>query len=421
MTGQSILTDLSANSLPFSLDFLPPNACLVGGAVRDALLHCSRNYLDLDFVLPNRAVETARKIANHYHAGFVVLDEQRRIARVVFKKGTVDFAQQEGDILEQDLRRRDFTINAIAYNIHKQKLIDPLQGLEDLKKGQLTMVSPDNLKDDPLRLLRAYRQGIQLDFTIEEKTRRTIRQLAPLIGTVAAERVQTELGYLFSNIRGSEGLIEMGKDGLLSPWFQQLTEAKLHTLVIIDKFVQLLKEKLGVGYFDQLFNYDSSSSQYYSLTIQMAKLASLVSSIPEEAELELVNLKYSRSDIRAVTKALTYLPLLLENQGKMSLRNLYFFFLEVGDVFPIIAILALVKGSELRDILLLIDHYLDPKDQVAHPSPLITGHDLIKDLKMKPSPEIGKILTEIQIARIEQKISTKKEALDLAKTYLNDY
>jgi len=116
---------LSPQNLPFSLELLPQPAYLVGGAVRDALLGRSREYLDLDFVIPNQAVQTARKIAREYKAGFVLLDAERQIARVVFKHATVDFAQQEGTSLETDLQRRDFTVNAIAYNPYTNEIIDP--------------------------------------------------------------------------------------------------------------------------------------------------------------------------------------------------------------------------------------------------------------------------------------------------------
>jgi len=80
--------------LPFDLIWLPSQAYLVGGAVRDAILGRRREYLDWDFVIPEKAVETARAIAEHYQAGFVVLDKARQIARVVFPQGTVDFALQ---------------------------------------------------------------------------------------------------------------------------------------------------------------------------------------------------------------------------------------------------------------------------------------------------------------------------------------
>jgi tRNA nucleotidyltransferase (CCA-adding enzyme) len=75
----------------------------VGGNVRDALLGRRAEYLDLDFVMPQGAVKTARAIANHHKAGFVLLDAERQIARVVFEHATVDFAQQVGESLETDL------------------------------------------------------------------------------------------------------------------------------------------------------------------------------------------------------------------------------------------------------------------------------------------------------------------------------
>jgi len=98
---------------PFNLEWLPQPAYLVGGAVRDAILGRRCEYLDLDFVLPDSAVKTARAIAKRCKAGFV-LDAERQIARVVFKQATADFAQQEGPSLDLSLQRRDFTVNAIA-------------------------------------------------------------------------------------------------------------------------------------------------------------------------------------------------------------------------------------------------------------------------------------------------------------------
>ncbi|HEY9871910.1 MAG TPA: hypothetical protein V6D12_00625, partial [Candidatus Obscuribacterales bacterium] len=197
---------LSPKSWPFRLKLLPQNAHMVGGAVRDALLGRRAEYLDLDFVLPSDAIKTAREIATYYKAGFVVLDADRNIARVVFKQGTADFAQQEGASLETDLNRRDFTVNAIAYNPHNGELIDPLQGYTDLQAGVIRMVSPKNLQDDPLRLLRGYRQAAQLGFVIDATTQATIRQLSPLLGEVSAERVLAELRYLLRTPKGTPWL-----------------------------------------------------------------------------------------------------------------------------------------------------------------------------------------------------------------------
>ncbi len=416
MFCQKLLVPLSADRLPFSLDWLPPRACLVGGAVRDALLNRQQDYLDLDFVVPELAIETAKKIANYYHAGFVVLDEKRQIARIVFPEGTVDFAQQEGETLETDLRRRDFTVNAIAYNPHQAQLIDPLHGLADLKQGILRMVSAKNLHDDPLRLLRAYRQAAQLNFIIDPATRSAIRQLAFLLRKIAAERVQTELGYLLATPQGSYWLIAAWEDGLIQPWLRHTTSEKLEQFARVDQSAALIRDILGEEKFSQFIPVTPESC--CSKTIQLAKLSTLVAFLPDKAELELIILKYSRAEIRTVVNSLKYLPQLLENQESMSLKEQYFFFLGVGNVFPTLAILALAVGITQEKILPLIYRYLNPEDLVAHPKSLVTGNDLIKYLHLSPSPLIGKLLTEIQIARIEGKVSTLEEALSFATSLI---
>src|SRR3712207_1111663 len=98
----SVASTLAPENWPFSLALLPQPAYMVGGAVRDAILGRTREYLDLDFVIPSDAVKVARAIAHHYNAGFVLLDAERQIARVVFPHATADFAQQEGGSLEVD-------------------------------------------------------------------------------------------------------------------------------------------------------------------------------------------------------------------------------------------------------------------------------------------------------------------------------
>jgi tRNA nucleotidyltransferase (CCA-adding enzyme) len=407
MFWQKKLALLLEDYLPFSLDCLPPTACLVGGAVRDTLLDRVLDYLDLDFVLPEFAVEVAREIAHRHKAGFVVLDEQRRIARVIFKQGTVDFAQQEGDSLEKDLKRRDFTVNAIAYDPHREELIDPLGGLADLEKHSLRMVSQTNLSDDPLRLLRAYRQAAQLNFSIDEATRATIRQLAPRLSKIAAERIQNELGYLLANPRGTCWLTSAWEDGLLKFWLKNVTAEKLQQVDKIEYSVSVFSE------FCDRCTYSLSPE-----TIETAKLANLVSFDPEEAELELINLKYPRAVVRTITTSLKYLPQLQRSGASMTLREQYFFFLGVGDVFPTLALLALARGVDCSAIAMLAQRYFEPSDPISHPKPIVKGNILLEHLNIPPSPIVGKLLTELQIAFIEGKIATVDEALQLARILL---
>jgi tRNA nucleotidyltransferase (CCA-adding enzyme) len=394
-----IIAEFLAKNLPFPIDLFPSETYLVGGVVRDVLLKRNREYLDLDFVVPDRTIALAKQIAKTYQAGFVVLDRDREIARVVFKQGTVDIARREGNSLETDLGRRDFTINAIAYQLDRQELIDPFNGVADLNDRLLRMISPTNLADDPLRLLRAYRQATQLDFAIESNTKNTIRSLAHLITTVAAERVNTEFGYLLTSLTGSNWIVAAWQDGLLKPWFPELDEEKLARLAKIDKAIATLDRK----YPDLI--------QDYSWCLSISKLASLVAIAPAKAETELTELKYSRTEIRAVTTALKHLPQLQQQAMLMSLREQYFFFLDIKGVFPILAILAVATGVDSQIIEPLCDRYLNSQDLVAHPQPLVTGNDLMQALNLKPSPKIGELLTDIQIARIEGKISSAEEAI----------
>lgn len=402
---------LSPETWPFSQEWLPPEACLVGGAVRDALLERRGEYLDLDFVLPTDAVQTARQLAQHYNAGFVVLDPDRQIARVVFEQATVDLAQQEGDRLETDLRRRDFTINAIAYNPYTQELIDPLHGYADLQQGMIRMVSPQNLQDDPLRLLRAYRQAAQLNFKIEPATQTAIRQLAPLLQKIAAERVQVELGYLLKSPQGAAWIKTAWEDKLLQGWFPDATAQGLAQIATIDHAAMILAEiwpELGV-------ELQASVGGKSASLVSLAKLSCLLPSVLKAAEKQLLNLKYSRAEVRTGITVVKDLPQLLSHTtSPMSIKEQYFLFQEVGSIFPALAVLAVVSGTPLEQVTPLINRYLTPDDPVAHPTQLVTGKDLMRSLDIPAGRQIGQLLTAIGVARAEGRIYTANQALELA-------
>jgi tRNA nucleotidyltransferase (CCA-adding enzyme) len=415
---ETSLSALSAEAWPFSLDLLPQPAYLVGGAVRDALLGRQAEYLDLDFVLPVDAVKTARSLANHYQAGFVLLDADRQIARVVFPQGTVDFAQQEGSSIETDLQRRDFTVNAIAYNPFTQELIDPLQGYNDLQQGLLRMVSPANLEDDPLRLLRAYRQAAQLGFVIESNTQSVIRQLAPLLGQVAAERVLTELRYLLKIPSGTAWIIAAVEDGLLSSWFgDHILPSHLATLAAVDSAAETLAAQWS------LLEAELTRSLRDTINttgLGIAKLINLLPSTLPAAEQQLMRLTFSRPEIQTVATTLKYLPQLQQaTLAEMSVREQYFFFREVGTVFPILVVLAIASGTSIEALAFLIQRYLNPDDLVAHPKSLVTGNDLMRSLHLPAGRQIGELLVEIQVAQAEGKISTFEAAIQWAAQRLD--
>ncbi|MEB3231872.1 MAG: CCA tRNA nucleotidyltransferase [Leptolyngbyaceae bacterium] len=412
---------------PFALQWLPDSAYLVGGSVRDALLGRATDHIDLDFVLAEKAVETARAIAKHYRTGFVVLDAERHIARVVFDGATADFAQQVGDSLEEDLQRRDFRVNAIAYHPHTRQLIDPLNGYLDLKQGILRMVSATNLQDDPLRLLRAYRQSAQLGFTVDGETHAYIRQFAPLLHQIAPERVHAELSYLLTSATGSTMLTQAWVDGLLLPWLPHANTLGLERVRQIDHGLATIcpncPEFAAVA--SSWVTDQHRAAGAGRSWIKSAKLACLVSLKAKEAESQLWGLKCSRSEVQAVLTVLRWLPTLEGNTpiGKAlrhhSLtsdhRAQFFFFRDIGAAFPAVALMALALDHSTDVILSLIQRFLDPENPIAHPNPIITGHALTQALQLKPGPIIGRLLEQLAIAHAEGAIATHDQALDYAR------
>jgi len=175
-------------------------AYLVGGAVRDLLL--GRPLVDLDVAVPRGAVALARRLADGLGAAFVALDEGRGVARIVWgregKRLEVDVADFRAGDLAGDLRARDLTINALAVPLdggggEAFEIIDPAGGEADLREGIVRLLSPEVLRDDPLRTMRAVRVAAQLGFRLDAQSAAWIGEAAPLLGETAPERVRDEL------------------------------------------------------------------------------------------------------------------------------------------------------------------------------------------------------------------------------------
>ncbi len=400
---------------PFDLNDLPTPTYLVGGWVRDRLLKRQSKYLDLDFVLPEKAVATAQAIARKYKAGFVVLDADRQIARVVFQNSTADFAQQMGDSLVADLGRRDFCMNAIAMECHQnflspleeaelgeEQFVDPFDGIGDLKAKKIRMVAPENLADDPLRILRGYRQAAQLGFEIESLTRQVLIKLAPRLKSVAAERVRTELGYLLSSQNGSQWMLEAIRDRILDDW---LPRQHLH----LDRFTKIesVISTLLVKFpnLELFFNKQLSGDRYALVIVKLAALTNSATALE--------TLGLSRAEQRWLVGILRYLPqfIALLDQDHASFKDQYKFFQPTLEFFPAIATLALASDHEFDAIAPWLDHWLNPNDAIAYPVSLITGDDLRKDLEIPPSPRIGELLESVKIAQVEGKINSRADAI----------
>jgi tRNA nucleotidyltransferase (CCA-adding enzyme) len=417
--GMRVAAWLDSRTLPFELAELPPETVLVGGAVRDALLGRSRvGPLDLDFVLPIAAVETARTLAQRHGAGFVLLDRDRAIARVVFANGdTADFAQQMGADLAADLRRRDYTLNAIAYRPHDRQIIDPLDGLAAIAQGQLAMVHPDNLRDDPLRLLRAYRQCAQLGFAIAPDTQPWLQKLAPHLATVAGERVQAELNALLAAPDGDRWIRQAWQDGQFQHWLPDLTSQTLDHLEALGQVADVLGDRWPA--FAEEFYGRDRVHRWGSWAI-MARRALAVGPDPLAAQRTLETLKYSRAEIRSAIALLDSRRAIapLHTGQPLTPRQHYDLFQIIRDTFPAAIGLWLAIGIDPDSLIPTLDRWHRPHDPIAHPVPLLGGKALMDQLDLPPGPTVGALLYAIAIAQAEDKIQTAAHALQFARAWL---
>ncbi|HMD51598.1 MAG TPA: HD domain-containing protein [Solirubrobacteraceae bacterium] len=228
-------------------------AWVVGGAVRDRLLQ--RPTGDLDVVVAGDPEEAARAVARAAgRAACFALSQEFGSWRVVARDGTwqLDVEPMRGGTLEADLALRDFTVNAIAEPIAGGSLIDPLGGVEDLRRRRLRMAAPGAFAADPLRVLRLVRVSVELDLSPEGETVAAARAWAPALGGVSAERVFAELSRIVSAARALDGLQmmeEIGATAVVLPELQALRGVEQnryhhldvygHTLEVLERTVEL--------------------------------------------------------------------------------------------------------------------------------------------------------------------------------------
>lgn len=182
-------------------------AWLVGGAVRDGLL--GREALDVDLVLEGDTALAARAVARAAGgAACFALSEEFGSWRVVARDHSwqVDLEPLRAETLQEDLRLRDFTVNAIAQPLQGGDLIDPLGGMRDLEEGVLRMAGPGAFADDPLRVLRLVRTSVEMGLAAEEATARAARGQAGGLADVSGERIFAELRRILSSSAPSAGL-----------------------------------------------------------------------------------------------------------------------------------------------------------------------------------------------------------------------
>jgi hypothetical protein len=323
-------------------------AYVVGGAVRDRLL--GRPIVDVD-VACHDPEAAARRYRERTGGAVFPLSERHGAWRVAFGNGrTIDFTPLRGS-LEDDLRTRDFTLNAIAAPVAGGEAVDPLGGIPDLEARTLRAVSPDVFEDDPLRLLRAVRLEDELGLRLDEATEALVRRHAELAARPAGERILAELERLSSG-----GLQRADELGLLAP--------------------------LG-GSAAGLAEHEPVDSSDYRLVCVLGK--------------SLLRLPVSNQTRRFVRTLLRADP-----PADGSPREIYRF-RRKAEPWALEA-LAYVRAGELAPAVV-------EARRRAPKKPLLRGHEL----GVPPGPEVGRLLELVEEERAAGTISTREEALALVR------
>jgi poly(A) polymerase len=398
---------------------------IVGGYVRD-LIRGVRSK-DRDFVLEKNVKTIADKAAKKYRGTLIELKKQKTY-RVVFKDKTkmgysdsssvnqrevIDFSYLK-DTIYNDLKERDFTIDAIAWS-QETGIIDLLSGRKDIEEGVIKAVRMKNLRDDPLRMLRAYRIAAELHFQIEEKAKKYIKNHSQDISKAAYERITDELFKILNNKNSGPYIYQSFKDTILHTilYSRQHVKAarneykKANTLnqniktldsfdSYISKHTEKIKKSVSGREIHRLLNKEISQGLN---TLGLLRLAVLFRNV------SLLNSTLCTSN--AVRDALKDIHRGLHSLNrKITEKSFYKVFNASGDrFFETALLLAFKKSKDVRVFYRRAKEYAMIKNKK-----LVNGNDVQRILSIKQGKKVGDILKKLKEQQFKGKVKTRHEA-----------
>ena len=439
-------------------------AYLVRGSIRDHLL--GKLPVDYDLVVSENPREFGRRIASKMPGHLVEIGKPgQTIVRVVSRKMNVDISAIEGKTIAEDLQRRDFSINAMAYELASGKFIDEVGGQRDLSRKMVRMLSARAFVNDPVRLLRAFRLAACLEFTIEPGTLAAIAQHAELIQKSAAERIRDELFKMLQSDSSHPYLCQMADSGLFLQLFPEFLAAKKDpakpshcrpaledTLAAFDQLEDLLKDPA-----QHLAPALEPDYREFSATVKaLLKFSVLWHNIGGPAvdgkntdQPNDVNATRSADmaqrlcrRYRFANRHTQYIHFIIKNQTRpfwlfnaeqkraLTREDTTRLFMKSRAQTPALMLHALAemvaqqgknnpRSRAFLDFMihLLKDGYNAFKAEAALP-PLITGRDLIAEFELAPSALFKEILHIIEEARLCGKLKTRSDALQMVREIL---
>ncbi len=450
-----------------------------GGTVRDWLL--GRSPGDIDITVKDGATLCCKELMKILKSGALVKlgTDTEEAARVVWQGYSIDFSsfRQGAQSISEELCFRDFTINSMAIEFTKahcdgvENIIDPLGGRQALAKGVLQNCR-NAFVDDPLRMLRGYRLMAELGFTMAPPCRTEIKANSLKIQQSASERVLYELDRIMGTVGAAKVVGEMVESGLLWQIFPELQEGvgvkqpgfhhedvfhhNLLALASIDRVIGEPQNFFG-RYAHVVIDYLAEKSRcrdlrWAALFHDLGKPSTCSSGRIESDRITFYNHdRIGRQIFEALATRMRMSNSTTEVVGKLVEMHMHPFHLSnVRRKSPISrkALLKICKkaGNELTGLFILAmadslagqgelkpadmeeelsqifdevqsanEQYIQP---ALHGERLLTGHDLIEVFLLEPGPLFRVIFEELEIARVEMRVNTRKEAILWLQNYL---
>lgn len=445
---------------------------LVGGFVRDLVMG-KEEINDVDLAMRAGAETAAHDFARKIGGSFFVLDEERRITRVVKQRERetfqFDFTNFEGPDLRADLERRDFTINAMALELRGylaqeslDALIDPRGGRADVLGRSIRVTNAEVLDADPLRLLRAVRFSAVLGFSLEQETAEHIRGRSRLITRPAPERIREELFLILAEQGAEKHLLLLDSLGLLTmilpeleplrgfaPGRYHVHDVLTHSLKtagcldrVLDGLGRLAPERAGLvrAHLDEHLEqsvprvaalrfaclvHDMAKPETYSDADGHIRFHGHDTLGAEKALFLCRRLRLSRATESVVSRLIrSHMRLFnLAAPGGPSRNALYRYCRDLGDALPESLLLSQAdayatyeimpreKFTDTEKPMAAVLEYYYGKYLKVETKPLVTGSDLIEQ-GLQPGPRFREILDDIKERQASGELNSRQEALE---------
>ncbi len=439
------------NTVSIQADRLGVEAHVVGGWVRDLILN--RPCKDIDFVCAGSGIELAQAVAKALGPGVHVhVYKNFGTAQIVWDDYQLEFVGArkesyrsdsrkplvEDGTLEDDQRRRDFTINAMAIRLNSRtfgELVDPFGGIEDIRKKIIrTPADPKvTFSDDPLRMMRAVRFASQLSFDIEADTFAALIEMAERLRIVSQERITDELNKIILSSLPSYGFKLLFHSGLLNQFFPEMVllhgveyvdgnahkDNFFHTLQVLDN-VARMSDNLWLRWAAILHDIAKPQTKRYdkkhgwTFHGHEEKGARMVPGIFRRLKLPMgEEMRFVQKLVRLHLRPIA----LVKEVTDSAIRRLLF---EAGDDIDALMMLcrADITSKNKEKVHRFLKNFeaverrmaeVEEKDRIRNFQPPVTGDEIIRIFNLKPGPVIGELKEQVKEAILEGRIRNDRQ------------